>query len=242
MAKSRIPGPEGLDYDFSGVLPSRTPGPLGYNDAADPSVRAYLGDTPGPTGFNDAWDPSLRRREDNAKGKVISPISKPLFLSPLKDKQKAINVKAFLKLLRYAENKPRDDDGVYYVLYGGKKTFTDTSVHPVKKRIDRGEKPPENSPAGAYQIVYGSWVEANKKKAESGVSDFTPESQDNYAIWKLHSRKAYKYVEAGDIESAITKTTLPHEWSSLPGGVDQHLTMSEVKERFEKYRKEFSQP
>jgi muramidase (phage lysozyme) len=41
-----------------------------------------------------------------------------------------INLKAFLKLIRFAEHK-RDDDGVYYIVYGGS-TFTDTSKHPNK--------------------------------------------------------------------------------------------------------------
>lgn len=84
MAKSRCPGPLGLDYSFSKVLPSRTPGPLGHNDAADPSSRAYLGDTPGPLGFNDAWDSSLSLTGSGSrKRRVISPICiHPLVVMP----------------------------------------------------------------------------------------------------------------------------------------------------------------
>ncbi len=37
--------------------------------------------------------------------------------------------RALLKLLRWLENYPRDDDGVYYVTYGGG-TFSDASSHP----------------------------------------------------------------------------------------------------------------
>jgi hypothetical protein len=40
-------------------VPSRTPGPLGKNDAADPTITAQLGDTPGPLGLNDHGDLSL---------------------------------------------------------------------------------------------------------------------------------------------------------------------------------------
>jgi hypothetical protein len=53
MATSRLPGPAGLEVQGE-VLSARTPGPLGVNDAADPNVRAALGDTPGPLGVNDA--------------------------------------------------------------------------------------------------------------------------------------------------------------------------------------------
>jgi GH24 family phage-related lysozyme (muramidase) len=84
MAKSRLPGPLGLDYRFSMVLPSRTPGSLGHNDVADPSTLAYLGDTPGPLGFTDAWDASLYLTGSGSKqGRVISPICiHPLVVMP----------------------------------------------------------------------------------------------------------------------------------------------------------------
>jgi hypothetical protein len=38
---------------ISPVMPPRTPGALGRNDAADPSRKALLGDTPGPVGKGD---------------------------------------------------------------------------------------------------------------------------------------------------------------------------------------------
>jgi GH24 family phage-related lysozyme (muramidase) len=67
MAGSRMPKPEAgspwsrldqglrlLESQISDALfPSRTPGPLGRNDAADPDGFARLGDTPGATGVND---------------------------------------------------------------------------------------------------------------------------------------------------------------------------------------------
>lgn len=49
---SRFPGPQNLDRSL-GLVPPRTPGPLGVNDAADPSAHAHPGDTPGPLGVND---------------------------------------------------------------------------------------------------------------------------------------------------------------------------------------------
>ena len=50
---ARPPGTNSHD-PFSPLLPSRTPGPLGMNDAADPNVLAHRGATPGPLGMNDA--------------------------------------------------------------------------------------------------------------------------------------------------------------------------------------------
>lgn len=58
MANSRVPGPTGMRTSPLAV-PSLTPGPLGMNDAGDPTVTARLGDTPGSLGVNDHADPSL---------------------------------------------------------------------------------------------------------------------------------------------------------------------------------------
>ena len=69
-----------------------------------------------------------------------------------------VNVKAFLKLIRYAEHK-RDDDRVYYLLYGGQQTFTDTSTHPDLAILAWGKR---STAAGAYQIRKATWDEAVK--------------------------------------------------------------------------------
>ena len=50
MAGSKVGGPVGTDPV---AAPPRTPGPLGNNDAADPTVKVPVGDTPGPLGNND---------------------------------------------------------------------------------------------------------------------------------------------------------------------------------------------
>src|SRR5687767_12804435 len=56
MAGSRIPGPTHYN-PFSKLLPSRTPGPLGRNDAADPTAPSRPGDTFGPLGVKDYAEP-----------------------------------------------------------------------------------------------------------------------------------------------------------------------------------------
>jgi hypothetical protein len=53
MASSTVPGTLGKDAPDA-LVPARTPGPLGVNDAADPNARAAPGDTPGALGINDA--------------------------------------------------------------------------------------------------------------------------------------------------------------------------------------------
>lgn len=144
----------------------------------------------------------------------------------------AINTRAFLKLIRYAEHK-REDDEVYYLLFGGKEKFTNTSTHPDLKMKAWGTT---STAAGAYQILSGTWKGAKK---DGIISDFTPASQDKLARWKLKTRGALQYVEAGDVEKAIAK--LRNEWTSLPGASQSHMAMSEAKKRFEKYVKEYSQ-
>jgi hypothetical protein len=43
------------------ILPARTPGSLGRNDQADPTVVASQGDTPGPAGIGDHYPPRVLR-------------------------------------------------------------------------------------------------------------------------------------------------------------------------------------
>lgn len=140
-----------------------------------------------------------------------------------------IRIRAFLKLIRYAEHK-RDDDGVYYIRYGGE-TFTDTSKHPnitVKKWGYR------SNAAGAYQIVKGTWDEA----IHMGIADdFSQSAQDKIARWRLKKRGALPYVTSGDVEKAIKK--LRKEWTSLPGAKQQGITMPEAQKRFDQYVNEY---
>lgn len=70
MASSRTPR-IALD-DVGNIAASRTPGPLGRNDAASPQIRGLLGDTPGPLGINDHGDPSLRVTT-KSEAKIVGP-------------------------------------------------------------------------------------------------------------------------------------------------------------------------
>ena len=143
-----------------------------------------------------------------------------------------VNVKAFLKLIRYAEH-GREDDGVYYVLYGGKQTFTDTSKHPLEKPITAWGY--SSTSAGAYQMLNRTW----KFAKEQGVAqDFTPASQDKIAIWIIQTNGAMRHVLDGKVEDAIPY--LRRQWTSLPGGTQQRITMAQARELFNKYLAEQS--
>jgi muramidase (phage lysozyme) len=143
-----------------------------------------------------------------------------------------VNVKAFLKLIRYAEH-TREDDAVYYLLYGGQRTFTDTSEHPLKEPITAWGR--KSTSAGAYQIIHGTWLQAKKQ----GVAqDFTPASQDRVALWLIRSNSALGYVLEGKVEEAITRLRL--QWSSLPGASQSKMQMAEAKRLFTKYVAEYT--
>jgi lysozyme len=142
--------------------------------------------------------------------------------------QAEINIRAFLKLIRFFEHH-RDGDNVYYTLYGGG-SFTDTTTHPNQPVTKWGRT---STAAGAYQILYGTWKEAKDKGI---VADFTPESQDKLARWKLKTRGALELVKAGDVEGAVPK--LRNEWASLPGATQSAFNMEEAKQRFALYQKE----
>src|SRR6266481_3873776 len=89
MATSKHPGTIGQKHRRS-VAPSRTPGPLGINDAADPSALACFGDTPGPLGVHDSTDRSVLAcyaKESLWLGDtavMVSPICVPVVVKPSK--------------------------------------------------------------------------------------------------------------------------------------------------------------
>lgn len=137
-----------------------------------------------------------------------------------------INIEAFLRLIRFAEHQS-DRDDVYFTLYGGRQRFTDTSRHPNKAITAWGRT---STPAGAYQILYGTWKEA---KDRGVVVDFSKRSQDKLARAKLQSRGALSYIQMGQFEHAVP--LLRKEWTSLPGAAQSRMTMAQGRELFDKY-------
>jgi muramidase (phage lysozyme) len=146
-----------------------------------------------------------------------------------------VDVKAFLKLIRYCEHHRREDPGVYYVLYGGGH-FTDISTHPLPKAKqirDRYGEP--HSPAGAYQIIFKTWKGLKERDI---VHDFSPISQDKAAIQIIKDFSALEDVRHGDIQIAIPK--LRGQWSSFPGGSQEQIKMDEAVKVFNRFVMEYS--
>lgn len=72
--------------------------------------------------------------------------------------------------------------------------------------------------AGRYQILYRWW---RIYKAQMSLRDFSPISQDRYALQQLKEHGALSYIDEGRFELAVAKCS--NVWASLPGaGYGQH--------------------
>lgn len=137
------------------------------------------------------------------------------------------NVLAFLDMIAFTEGtdnnrQPTKDDG-YDVLVGGK-LFTSYKDHPnVLVRLNANLS---STAAGRYQILHRFWVHY---KRQLNLPDFSPISQDLYAIQQLKERKAIPLLQAGRFEDAVRACN--NIWASLPGSpYGQHTyKMSEAK-------------
>ena len=145
-------------------------------------------------------------------------------------------VGAFLYMIRASEHVFPDDvvnDAAYRTFYGGSR-FSNLADHPVNTGEKKGIKLPDafckaaglkpgcvSTAAGAYQIIRPTW---NRLKAEYGLPDFSPRSQDAAAIYLLVESGAYDLIVSGDIEGAIKKAS--KIWASLPGNTYQQSPKS----------------
>lgn len=128
------------------------------------------------------------------------------------------NERAFLKMLTVSEGtstskytKNNGYDVIVNGIGGEPKIFTDYSKHP-NVLVTVNKKGLKSTAAGAYQILYKYWV-AYKKQL--GLKGFYPEDQDAIAMQLIKECKARDDINAGRIESAITKCR--SRWASLPG-------------------------
>ena len=145
------------------------------------------------------------------------------------------NVRAFLKLLRWAENYPNDGDFVYYRLYGGK-SFTVTTTHPNKAIVAWG-RPDPSTAAGGYMFTYPTWKAAQVKGI---VADFTPASQDKLAWWRIGQRHAQAAVCGGRATLEVAVRLLRLDWASLPGASQSQISVQAARNRYEGYLLEFA--
>ena len=131
-----------------------------------------------------------------------------------------------------------ESGGAYDILYGGKK-FSDYSKHPgVYTTITSGpNKGQKSSAAGKYQFLESTW---NRLAKNYHLEDFSPENQDK-AAWYLAAEEYGNRVGRdlnADLKSGDPKIlagigpALRHQWTSLPGGIEQGTTTDKFVSAF----------
>ncbi|WP_232454739.1 flagellar hook-length control protein FliK [Burkholderia ubonensis] len=173
---------------------------------------------------------------------------KPGFSDPLA----LARMKAFLKIIRSREAKTFfaiGDDKTYtasqgvYRIQDGIKDFSTYPLNPNKSEDHQG----------AYQLARSSWSRGHSLESGALPSDFSPQTQDRYAVWLMEGEpgrfgpkpdyppvpSALGYIRQGDIDQAVSMLR-KRQWPSLPGGgQDQGYTIAEMKADFAKYLKEY---
>jgi muramidase (phage lysozyme) len=135
-----------------------------------------------------------------------------------------VNVCAFLDMLAVSEGTStiEDSDDGYNVIVGGD-FFSSYVAHP---RIAVQTRWGWSDAAGRYQIMAAipgkirtdTWDWASRA---CKVTDFSPESQDQVALYLIARRGALPFIQSGRLAEAIAKCR--PEWASLPGaGYGQH--------------------
>lgn len=163
------------------------------------------------------------------------------------DPEPVKRMRAFLKVLREWECHEEPDDAKRYYLMqkpiNGSRNFVDTTKHPYV-----GVGAFEDTPAGAYQIVLGTYKELAGPAYRIGAG-FGPLSQDRMAIANMERKKKspLALVRRGEIERAVGALT-PDIWSSLPGwkhprkelrnGRKYEFSMADVLDRYNKFLSE----
>ena len=130
------------------------------------------------------------------------------------------NQQAFLDTIAHSEigdSLLAVSDNGYNVLVGSTAThpllFNDYSTHP---RIRNAAY--NSDAAGRYQFMGRYW---GFYKKLLNLPNFSPDSQDQWALQLIRESHALADIDAGDIESAIKKCA--HIWASFPGaGYGQH--------------------
>ena len=154
----------------------------------------------------------------------------------LSDYIASIRVQAFLRIIREHETEGyRNPYAALQFKNGIHSTFDDDSAHPFTNSR-------ASTPAGAFQIKLGTFERVTSMMG--WPSDFKKESQDRVAILLLQLRSASEskktetalgYIMQGKVKEAVQRTGLWNEWSILPGGADQKITMQKLIELFNDY-------
>jgi muramidase (phage lysozyme) len=135
-----------------------------------------------------------------------------LFGSSIGSSANTSNRTAFLAMIGQSEVGAQligETDGGYNVLVGSTPsnpmTFSDYSTHP-----DILNSALNSTAAGLYQINHPTWLTLVK---QTGLSDFSPATQDAMAIQLITNKGALADVDAGNFQSAVQKCG--PVWASL---------------------------
>ena len=116
------------------------------------------------------------------------------------------NLVAFLVVIRTGEGTLGPDG--YRTMFGGK-LFDSYADHPRQMQHAGGYS---SDAAGAYQGLSTTWDDFIRAE---GPHDFSPGSQDAFAVWCISRRGALEAVNQGDFDHAVSLCN--REWASLPG-------------------------
>lgn len=124
------------------------------------------------------------------------------------------NQKAFLDMLAHSEigaSLLKITDNGYNVLVGATPskplTFGDYSDHP-----NIYNKKMNSTAAGRYQFLSRDWAHY---RSQLGLQNFSPESQDKWALQLIKECRALPDIDAGNFAAAVEKCK--NIWASLPG-------------------------
>ena len=122
------------------------------------------------------------------------------------------NRRAFLDTIAVSEIGAKllaESDNGYNVLVGGA-LFNSYADHPrILVNLGNGLK---STAAGRYQLLERYY---DAYKAELGLPDFSPESQDAIALQQIKESNALDDIDAGNFDTAVAR--IAHIWASLPG-------------------------
>ncbi|QNK65895.1 glycoside hydrolase family 104 protein [Variovorax sp. PAMC26660] len=132
------------------------------------------------------------------------------------------NRKAFLDMLAVSEGTRTSpatvNDGYDVIVTGvdGKsEVFTDYSTHPFANgrpsKVINSRGLTSNA-SGRYQFMLKDWAHY---KAQLGLPDFGPDSQDLWALQLIRERGALPLIDAGSFDLAVARVR--NLWASLPG-------------------------
>ena len=126
------------------------------------------------------------------------------------------NRTAFLAMIGVSEGtstSPVTRNHGYDVIVGAPEVFTDYSDHPFMHRAPKVVNAHLSSTAsGRYQIMLHDWPHY---KALLGLPDFSPDSQDKYALQLIRERSALPLIDGGQLAAAVQRCS--NLWASFAG-------------------------